>query len=158
MNNRKLGKRVALHGNTERLAKKLRDMAMAGLPMPMNLIYTLKHQGFQMGATSLRAARDELLRSGRLVAKVDGISSIDGLIFGSTAPKSDEVEMLKAFLRREYRPVYDPRTTDNPFKVPKGRPEELVVGSLRLTIDQAYRLAKNKASQRHIKLDFGMPA
>lgn len=117
----------------EVLAAYLRKTARAGGGVSSNrkaLAIYLK-----LSVAQVCHARDELQKTGRL--KIGGNAlylSIDNVPFGDAGKAQTKADGLMTYLRRNHNFAVDARVVDNPKEVPRGDPNEVIIGTVRTGI------------------------
>jgi len=85
-------------------------------------------------------AREYLVATGRLIRREKIYVSIDGFKFGADGQRHEDPDRLFMYLRKHFPAVYDARVGDEPNRVARGIPSEVMIGSVRTGIGFAAAL------------------
>lgn len=131
---------MKLEDAVEKTAVYLRGLAQGHRPLPHNVPRAV---GTALGInqTVVLEAVAVLVRTSRLRGYESRAQSIDGFKFRAVTLNT-EIERKKKILRKYFPQVIDPRTLEDPSRVPKGPPVELVLGGRRVTWEEAELIAE----------------
>lgn len=124
----------------EILATYLRKTARAGGGVSSNRKALAMH--LHLSVEQVCEARDALHTSGRLkMSRYKAVyTSIDGIAFGGAGMLEPKTGALMNYLRRQFDPVYDARVAEQPNAIPRGEPQQVVIGSVKTHIGFAVAL------------------